>query len=119
MPGALSSGRLRDGLLVVPAYAMIRIANGVEYAIHIKRLPTMRSSFLNGLIGFILVLSVLFGGMVGAKICQELLTPNLAFCYMIWLWICSIPFWWLCCISLAPDHIKHPAATYVGLLPFL
>src|SRR3954463_16227193 len=66
---------------------------------------------------FIIVMTVLIGGFIVAGICQETLTPNLDFFYMIWLWVCLIPFWWLCCTSLASDRIQHPAATYIGFLP--
>jgi hypothetical protein len=79
----------------------------------------MRSSLLHGLIGYIIVMSVLIGGMLVAGICHHLLTPNFAFGYMLWLWVCLIPFWGLCCTSLASDHIQHPATTYVGFLPLL
>jgi hypothetical protein len=77
----------------------------------------MKSSFLQGVVGFIIVMSVLVGGMVLAGLCHELLTPSLAICYVIWLWVCLIPFFWLCYMTL--HHVEHPVRAYVGLLPFV
>lgn len=79
----------------------------------------MRSSLLRGLIGFLIVMSALVGGMALAGICHESLTPHLPWLYMIWLWLCLIPFWWLGCKSLASHRIEHPAATYLVFLSFL
>lgn len=34
-------------------------------------------------------------------------------------WLGLIPFWWLCSATLSTGQLEHPAATYIGLLPFL
>jgi hypothetical protein len=77
----------------------------------------MRSSFAQGLIGFLIVMSVLVGGTEAAGACHRLLTANVPALYMFWLWVCLIPFWWLCWTTLARDRIDRPVATYVWFLP--
>lgn len=79
----------------------------------------MKSEFLLGVIGFLIVFTALVGGMIVAGVCHKLLTPSLDICYMIWLWLGLIPFWWICAAMLASDHIQHPVATYIGFLPLL
>ena len=66
---------------------------------------------------FSLSLSVAVGGMILAGICHEFFTPNLDFCYMVWLWICQIPFVWIVS-RVFRDRIRHPVANYVGFLPY-
>lgn len=77
----------------------------------------MRSEFLLGVLGLIVVVSCFFGGTMLAGLCHDLLTPNLDIFYMIWMWICLIPFWWICVRTLSPKQFDHPVATYVGFLP--
>jgi len=77
----------------------------------------MRSEFLLGIAGFVIVMTALVGGLFLASVCHELLTPNLDFVHMIWLWICGIPFWWLLAQTRSDKPLEHPAATYVIMLP--
>jgi len=77
----------------------------------------MKSEFLLGVVGFLIVFLALVGGMIIAGVCHRLLTPHLDFCYMIWLWLWLIPLWWICTVTLVSDRIQHPVATYVGFLP--
>ena len=76
-------------------------------------------TFLLTVLGLIMVVSLLFGGMILAGFCHELLTPDLDIFYVIWLWICGIPIWWLGVRTLATERIQHPVAAYLAFLPFL
>ena len=79
----------------------------------------MKSEFLLGVVGFLVVLTVLVGGMIMAGICHELLTPNFDILYMFWLWIWLAPFWWIGTRTLAFKQFEHPLVAYVGFLPLL
>jgi hypothetical protein len=78
---------------------------------------TMKSPFVQGLIGFIIVMSVLVGGTEAAGACHDLLTKDIPTLYMFWLWVCWIPFWWLCWYTLARDRMERSVAEYLWLLP--
>jgi hypothetical protein len=77
----------------------------------------MKSPFVQGLIGFVIVMSTLVGGVEAAGACHDLLTVRIPTLYMFWLWVFLIPFWWLGCTTLAPERIDRPVATYVWFLP--
>jgi hypothetical protein len=77
----------------------------------------MKSPFVQGLIGFIIVMSALVGGTEAAGACHELVTANVPTLYVLWLWVCLIPFWWLCWYTLGRDRMDRPVATYLWFLP--
>ncbi len=79
----------------------------------------MRSQFLPGVAGLAVVLTLLFGGMVFAGLCQQLITPDLRVGYLAWLWVGLFPFWWVCGKPLMSNSIYHPTVLYVAILPFL
>jgi hypothetical protein len=79
----------------------------------------MKSEFLLGVLGFLVVFFLLAGGAMAAGALHNMLTGRLEMLYMVWLWICLIPFWWIIGQMAPAESIAHPIATYVLLLPFM
>ena len=77
-----------------------------------------RSQFLLGVAGWAIVMVTLVGGMSLAGLLHHLVTPNHHAFYSVWLWVCLIPFGWLCVTTLGDECTRYPVATYIGLLPF-
>ena len=74
----------------------------------------MRNDWLLTVAGLGIVMFAIVGGMGLAGVLQHYLTPDFELGYVLWLWVCVAPFFWLCNKYVG---YQYPLAAYLGLLP--